>query len=268
MCLDIVTRYFVQKSFITTFAFAGALFLSSFSAAEAVTINIVRSDLEGIESVHGMHENTATYGYDIAGAQVTATFDDGTVENITWVSDPRIWTEPDGTTYGSPLGFAYGENLNISLGTYGFEMTTTSLLTSLSFDMAPANAVFDTTFAFDSSGSSTVGSGYGEAFYLYAGYEDLEGTINASYSGIVNLADDAPVGDLFTTMTVDFSMLALGGILGNLDFISDLDRMHADGDLLPAVPLSASMSFLLLGLGSLGASRFAKKRRTQVSATA
>lgn len=258
----------MKKEIFKTFIAAAALSVSGFGAAQAATINIIRSDAEQFEITQGMHENTGTEGYHIDGGEVTAHFADGTTEQLVWVADPTIWTEPDGSTYGSPLSYVRGNNITMELGTFGFEIETTSLLTSLTLDMAPGNAVFDTTFDFDSSGYSTVGSGFGTAFELYDGYQGLEGAINATYSGIVGLAGATPVGDLFTTLTVDFSGLALGGIMGNIDFNSDLDRIAVAGDLVPTVPLSASMSFLLLGLGSLGASRIAAKRRPRNSVAA
>lgn len=252
----------MKKEFFKSLVIAAALSASGFSAAHAATINIIRDGAEGFETFHGMHENTATYGYDIGGGEVTAEFADGTTQQFNWIADQRIWTEVDGSTYGSLLSFADGDNIHMELGAFGFEIETTSLLTSLSMNMAPGNAVFDTTFEFDWDGNSTVGSSYGTAFELYDGYEDLAGVITTTYSGIVSLAGDAPVGDLFTTMTVDFSGLEAGGILGNIDFNSDLDRIAVEGDLAP-VPLPASLSFLLIGLGSLGASRVVAKRRSQ-----
>lgn len=247
--------------FLTACAAGAALYLSSFSAIHAATINIVRSDAQQFESVGGIRDNTATDGHDIDGAVITAYYADGTSEQITWVGDPSTWTNPDGSTYGSTEGSASGDNINLFMSWDGFEMTTTSVLTSLSIDMAPANTVFDTTYDFDHTGYSTVGSGFGYEFELYDGYEALEGAITATYSGIVNLAGAAAVGDLFTTMTVDFSQLAGGGILGALDFRSDLDVMRYEGDLLSPVPLPMSLSFLLLGLGGLGLTRRVSKRR-------
>lgn len=237
--------------------------LSSF-AIQAATINIVRDDVERFETVHGLQDNTATYGSDIAGAVITAHYTDGSSEQITWEADPSVWTNPDGSTYGSISGWATGSDVDLSMSWDGFEMMTSSRLASLSIDMAPANAVFDTTYIFDydPNGGSTQGSSFGFPFSLYDGYEDLEGAITATYSGIVNMNGLAAAGDLFTTMTLDFSMLHLGGVLGDLNFRSDLDVMRNEGDLLSPVPLPMSLSFLLLGLGGLGLTRRVSKRRS------
>lgn len=250
----------MQHRFFAACAAAYAVYLSSFGAVQAATVNIVRDDAVRFETVHGLRTNTAADGNDIDGAQITALYADGSSEQITWEGDPSIWTNPDGSTYGSTDGWARGDDVDMFMSWDGFEMSTTRLLTSLTIDMAPANAVFDTTFDFDHSGLSTVGSGHGYAFYLYDGYEALAGSITAQYSGIVNLVGEQAVGDLFTKMTVDFSGLEHGGIQGNLDFRSDIDMMRFEADLISPVPLSSSMSFLLLGLGGLGISRRAKKR--------
>lgn len=249
--------------FLTASLTATAVFSLNINAADAATIDIVRSGADQFESTYGLRDDTGTDGTDLDGALVTATYADGTSEQITWEGDPRIFTEPDGSTYGSIDGWARGANTDIFMSWDGFEMTTTSVLTSLSIDLAPASAVFDTTFIFDDNdpnGESTQGSSFGFPFELYSGYENLEGAITATYTGIVSLVGDDPVGDLFTTMSLDFSMLLGGGILGNLDFRSDLDVLRTEGDLSP-VPLPASLSFLLLALAGLGLIHLAGRRR-------
>ena len=55
-----------------------------------------------------------------------------------------------------------------------------------------------------------------------------------TYSGIVNRAGSPAVGDLYTTMVVDFSKLPGGGLLGDLRWNSDIDTMRDAGDLVPA----------------------------------
>lgn len=253
----------MRYRFLAATAAATALYSLSFSPTQAAVIDIVRSNSGQLESTHGLRDDTGSYGTDLDGAVVTAHFADGSSEEIIWEADNSIFTNPDGSTYGSISGWADGNDVDLFMDWDGFEMTTTSLLTSLSVDLAPASAVFDTTFIFDHNdpnGESTLGSSFGFPFELYSGYENLEGLITATYSGIVGVAGAQPVGDLFTTMSIDFSMLAAGGVLGELGFRSDIDVLRVPGDLSP-VPLSASLSFLLLGLGGLGLSRHIGKRR-------
>ena len=108
--------------FLTACAAGAALYLSSFSAIHAATINIVRSDAQQFESVGGIRDNTATDGHDIDGAVITAYYADGTSEQITWVGDPSTWTNPDGSTYGSTEGSASGDNINLFMSWDGFEI--------------------------------------------------------------------------------------------------------------------------------------------------
>lgn len=203
-----------------------------------------------------MHSHTGFEGRDMDGAETYAGFADNTSKTLTWMADPWTYTEPDGQTYGSINGFANGDDINLFMSWDGVEVRTSRLLTTLSINLAPANAVFDTTFIFDHdpNGGSTQGSSFGFPFSLYSAFEDLPGTINVMYTGIVNLAGSTAAGDLFTTMVIYFNGLQGGGLLGNLSFRTDMDALNSAGTLSP-VPLSSSLAFLafgFLGLGLIG----------------
>lgn len=187
-------------------------------------IDIVRSPTDPHNTLIGIRDDTSTRGVDLAGAIVTATYDDGTFEELTWVAfDPFTF------------GGVNGANIDINFGFEFHEITTTKLLTSLEYNLVPASSVFDTTTAMDDdpAGGSTLTSKNGFSLFVAPAFESLTGTIKASYSGIVSLADDAPVGDLFTTMVIDFSGLSTGGILGDIDWNTDIDTMEDAGDLTP-----------------------------------
>lgn len=230
-----------------------ALCFFAAGAAQAATINVLREANNPHQSAYGMHPDTGVEGSDLDGAQISATFADGTTETLTWMADRTLYTEPTGESYYGINGAANGNNIDFFMSWQGFEMTTTSLLSSISINVAPGNAVFDTRTNLDTdpNGGSTTGSSFGFEFFLYPEYSALPGVINVAYSGIVNLAGSLAVGDLFTTMTVDFTGLNGGGVLGGLNFLSDLDSMLYANDLTP-VPLSTSMAFLLFGLLGLG----------------
>ncbi|WP_165937590.1 Hint domain-containing protein [Antarcticimicrobium sediminis] len=188
------------------------------------TIHIDRLDENPHETAHGIRADTTSRGVNLEGAQVTATYADGTTETLTWEAfDP--YTE----------GGAIGTDINMSYGWSWHELTTTKLLTSLQIDLQPASSVFDTTFAIDDDplDGSTPGSKNGFPFYLNPDYEEMSGEINVAYSGIVNLTGSPAAGDLYTTMVVDFSGLPEGGLLGDLSWNSDIDTMRDDGDLVP-----------------------------------
>lgn len=189
------------------------------------SIDIVRLDENPHESVNGLREDTASRGVDLEGATITATYADGSTETLTWRAlDPY--------TYGG----ATGTDIDMSFGFDWHELSTTKPLASLRIDLQPASSVFDTTL--DSAdypdGVSTPGSLNGYPFTLAPEYEESTGDLTVTYSGIVNLSGSQAVGDLFTTMVVDFSELPGGGLLGDLRWNSDIDTMRDAGDLVPS----------------------------------
>jgi hypothetical protein len=189
------------------------------------TIDIVRLDENPHESVNGIRADTSSRGVDLEGATITATYADGSTEALTWHAlDPYTF------------GGASGTDIDMSFGYDFHELTTTKLLTSLQIDLQPASSVFDTTLDMNDFpvGLSTPSSLNGYPFELAPEYDSLSGDIKVTYSGIVNLTGSPAVGDLFTTMVVDFSNLSSGGLLGDLSWKSDIDTMKDAGDLIPS----------------------------------
>lgn len=189
------------------------------------SIDIFRLDENPHESVNGIRSDTVSRGVDLDGATITATYADGSIEVITWhATDPYTNGEANGT------------DINMSYGYDWHELSTTKLLTSLTFDLQPASSVFDTTFAMDGGpiDESTPGSSNGFPFQLAPEYQAMSGSLEVTYSGIVNLTGSPAVGDLYTTMVVDFSHLPSGGLLGDLRWNSDIDTMMDAGDLVPS----------------------------------
>jgi len=202
------------------------------------TIDIVRLDEDPHESTVGIRTDTSSRGVDLEGAQITATYADGTSETLTWhATDPY--------TYGG----ATGTDINMVYGYSWHELTTTKLLTSLQIDLSPANSVFDTTFAMDDDplGGSTPSSKNGFPFKVSPEYEDMSGSVGVTYTGIVNLAGSPAVGDLYSTMIVDFSGLPDGGLLGDLMWNSDIDTME---DTVPVDLTAISDELTISGDGS------------------
>lgn len=191
------------------------------------SIDIVRLDNNPHETIHGFRADTVSRGVDLVGAKITATYADGTTETLTWEAYD-IYTK----------GGAVGDNIDMSFGYDWHHLTTTKLLTSFTFDLQPAFSVFDsiadaTNFP---EGQSTPGTSSGQPLFLHPDYEAISGNITATYSGIVNIAGSAAVGDIYTTLTVDFSQLPGGGLLGTLLWNSDIDTLEVPGDLFPTSP--------------------------------
>lgn len=201
------------------------------------TINISRVDGTAYETVTGIRADTSTRGVDLAGALITATFADGTTEDL-------IWEAFDPFTFGGwPLPPEPGEDpvetdINLLFGFDVHELTTTKLLATLEFDLVPASSVFDTTTAMDNdpNGGSTPGSANGFSFDFTPEYQSLTGNVDVTYSNIVKLVGSPAKGDLYTTMLIDFTGLAGGGVLGQVDWNTDMDTLEVAGDLVPVVP--------------------------------
>ena len=182
--------------------------------------------LDGVpyQTTEGVREDTSSRGVDIAGALIVATYLDGTTENLTWSAfDPYTFGGANGMYIAMSFGFA--EHI----------LTTTKLLTSLEIDLTPASSVFDitTTMEGDLEGINTPTSKNGFPFKILSGDEAETGSVTATYSNIVNLTGQPPQGDLFTTILIDFSGLSAGGILGEINWNSDIDTLETAGDLVP-----------------------------------
>lgn len=198
-------------------------------------INIIKNSENPHESANGIRIDTVSRGVDLEGSTITATYTDGTTETLTWQArDPYTF------------GGVSGTNINMSYGYEWHELKTTKALISLQIDLQPAYSVFDINFDNDDypTGQSTPGSLIGSSFTVAPEYEDSIGELTVTYSGIVNVAGSTAVGDLYTTMIVDFSKLPAGGLLGDLRWGSDIDTMRDAGDL---VPLPSGVSCFVRG---------------------
>ncbi len=252
----------ISYSFIAIMAFGMALALST-TDVRATTIVVQTETGNAMETEFGFRSDTNTRGYDLAGAKVTATFDDGTTEMRTWqVFDPFT----TGGVNGDRWSLFQDELGNVSLVSDNRVMTSFLVDLTTSMSVTPATpddpeviagaSVFDISRANDFWGQdgSTPGTGYGFAF-SFAPFNAPDGEVTVTYSGAVNIKGAPAVGDLFTTMFVDLTGLVGGGFTGNAVYTSDQDTLRVAGDLTPVgatpVPLPAGLPLLLAGLGGL-----------------
>jgi len=177
-------------------------------------VDIIRLDDDPHETTYTIRDDTVTRGVDLEGALITATYADGTIETLTWQAlDPFT------------NGGATSTDIDMFYGFSWHELNTTKLLASLQIDLTLGNSVFDTTITGDDDplGGSTPGSGIGFPFELSPEYGVLSDSITVTYSGVVNLVGRPADGDLYTTLLIDFSDLSGGGLLGDLNWDSDID---------------------------------------------
>lgn len=230
-------------------AFAGAAL--AFGQVGAATVEIAASATNAHETVYGIG-STSARGTNLAGMIVTAEFADGTTETNTWQAfDP--WTN----------GGFNGTGLSMSFGWDQFALSAHSLLSSVSLQAAPGNALFDignysSTLA-PYPAVDTAGTAIGAPFSI-TDPDDYAGVIRAEYSGIVNIAGQTAAGDTYTDILIDFSGLDAGGLLGALTFTpGDMDLIAVAGDLTPvqslAAPLPSSLLLLLSAFGLIAGVR-------------
>ena len=198
-------------------------------------VNIVKTNSNPHETESGLRSDTSSRGVDLEGSKITATYADGSTETL-------IWRAFDSYTFGG----VDGADIQMSYGYDLHELTTSKRLMSLEIDLQPASSVFDTNFDHDNDpdGFSTPGSKEGFPFHVAPEYEGSIGEISVTYSGVVSIAGSPAVGDLYTTMVIDFSSLPEGGLLGDLRWNSDIDTIKVPGDL---VPLPSSVPCLVRG---------------------
>jgi len=239
----------LDNNFIKTGVFGLILTLINVGVANGATVNIVTSATNPQETVSGIRADTGTYGTDLVGMLVTAYYDDGSSELLTWQAlpgSPGHWL--DGGVTSSSINM-------IAADTYdGFQLTTNKLLSSLRLQGAPADSIFDMGTASSGDPGDTPTTKIGFPFEIVAGGDLLDGIVTASYSGIVNIAGRAADGDAYTDLFIDFSAVTDRGLLGYLEFRSDMDTLAVSGDLtsVSPVPLPASLPFLAVGLAGFG----------------
>lgn len=208
--------------------------------ANAATVTVTEEDGTPGTSLYGLHEDTAATGVGLVGARVTASYSDGTTEDLVWSQTGR-WS-----------GGVTGANMTMSFERNDFVMTTTKILTSLLMDVGSGGSVFDV------RPEGTEGSKWGYTYYEGA-TGMLSGIIGVTYSGIVSVLGDLNLPSIYTHMLVDYSGTSGGGVLGTTSFFTDIDDLAFDGDIsypdVQAVPLPAGLPLLLVGLFGLGAVR-------------
>lgn len=233
-------------NFVKIGAVCLSMALAGLGAAEAATVNIFTTTGDAQETQFGIRAESGTNGDDLAGALVTATYLDGTSEQVTW-----------GRTFRSSEGVASGSGVDLYMRSGPIEITANRTLTSLLFQLAPGNSIFDMRGTLEGRPGNTPTTKRGVPFSIATGGDLLDGIIDVTYSGIVRLGGMAAAGDAFTDMLIDFSGLTGGGFLGMMGINGDMDTLAVAGDLTP-VPLPASLPALAIGLAGLG---FFRKRK-------
>lgn len=235
------------KLLTTSAILAGAL-----SASGAFAASVTHATDDSTPFVTTGLDTFTTSGADMDGMIITGTFADSSSQSLTF----------GGT--GGDAGETSAGDFNVSfdgVSTFStaWDLTvSTGQLVSLVFQGAPGATIFDILDDFP----VTPDSARGREFEISGSSPD--GVIAVTYSNPVGVTPNAPVGDLYATMTVDFSGLFSGGLDAgtSLSFFQDTDNSASRAPVVPVdpVPLPAAGWLMLAGLGGLAASRRGKKK--------
>ena len=179
----------------------------------------------------------ATTGAMMDGMDVAAFFVGGSSESVVWADT------------GASSGAATGTNWSLieSGDTFGGIWTLTNntglTLNRLLIDAGPGDTVYDT-----DKPQSTTGSSAGWDFSVSGGLLGSD-TIVATYRDAVALTGNAPVGDLFRFLDIEFTTGFDSG--RTMDYITDTDNIEFAGDIVP-IPAPGAAVLGLIGLGTVG----------------
>jgi hypothetical protein len=221
---------------------AGAALLASLawtSSANAAAIVLDPTDTDIIPAV----ATFATTGALMSGMEVTLDFMDGSSETATW------------QTTGAASGAAVGTGWSVSLDGDSFSNDWQAnfgdlIVLSMTLDGGPGLTLFDLTF------NNTTGTDGSEAGLDFATSLTNDAAVTATYSRQVALSGDAPVGDLWSVLTVDFRELLDEQPFGEFTFVQDTDN---DARRVIDTPEPANLA--LFGLALIGVAGMVRRRR-------
>lgn len=218
-----------------------ALSLCATVALPAVAVAQTVTATPGTQHVVRGAIEEAARGSSMTGMRLTASFDDNTTLTGTW---GFLSTDFFGAFYGVELGdrlrVRHRDTDTFFPPYWNVRQLGGARVTSLTFDGAPGNTVFDRSFGFLGLGEGTPGSSLGTDFFAAF----LGGT-TARYTNVVSVAPSAPAGDLYATLTVDFANpLPRAGAT----FLLDTDRVEGRIGVVPEPSTYALMGTGLAGL--------------------
>jgi hypothetical protein len=180
-----------------------------------------------------------TSGDQMDGMNVSVTFSDGSVKSSTWA------------TTGSGAGAAAlanffriserGDTFNDNAWVIA-NLNPTLNITSFKLFGASDHTMFDRTFG---GATGTTGSASGKDFGIAGHYN-----VTATYSDMLALDGNAPVGDEFETLQVDFSDSTQLGVGASTTFTQDADNALFSNTIQPAPDVTNNA--LLFGISLIG----------------
>lgn len=223
-------------------ACAATLVVLAGSAQAALVIN--KDTVNNIQQAPGL-TGFATTGAMMTGLSITATFTNQAAQTRLWATTGATSGGVTGTGWGLSLtGDTFGASWDFAIN----QQANLGQLVSLVIDGGNALTILDTTDP--NQGTPNSASGMDFAFNSCSGCDAV-----ASYDFVVGIIPNAPVGDLFQRLTVNFVTPAggLGGPRSNWSFFQDTDN-----DARFTVPEPGGLALVGLALAAAG---LASRRR-------
>ncbi len=223
------------------------LLVASPAAAQIVTVTQNLGVTQGTTGI----ATSVTTGATMGGTQVTAFFTNGGSQTVTWVGAGLGM----GAATGS--GWSLSESGDTDIASWSLINNTGLGISRLLIDGGPGKTVFDRTFG---GTIGTPGSSLGRDFVVTSGLQAAD-NILATYQDQVAVIPNAPVGDLFRSLELDF--LNTGGFASGrtLGFGADTDTTVDVLTTLPVIPEPSSL--LLFGAAVLGLAGYRRLRHQQ-----
>jgi len=182
----------------------------------------------------------STDGADMAGMTVTFFYDNGSQEDL-------IWGATGATSGGVSMNAAIVQDGSTFTNAWTLTNASGYGITGIAFDGAPGDTIFDIL----NGAEHTVGSANGKAFEVSTGGSAYD--IVATYSNLIALTGDAPLGDLYRNLDIEFTQTAFR-TGDTLTWLADTDNAALPDDIRP-IPLPSAAGMGMIGLLAVGSRR-------------
>jgi hypothetical protein len=211
--------------------------IASPTPAQMVTVT---QDLGTTQGTLGIATSVTT-GATMGGMNVTAFFNNGTLQTVPWVGAGL------GNGGASGTGWSLSQSGDTDFAPWSLINNTGLGLTRLVIDGGPGKTIFDRTFG---GMEGTPGTSLGQDFQVTSGQQSTD-NILAIYHDQVAVVPNPPVGDIFRSLDINFQNtggFASGRTLG---FLADTDSTVDVLFPLPGI-IPEPGSLLLFGVATLG----------------